>query len=131
MAEFDKYEQLEIMRRHFETCSEFMQAVGDSSRQRILLAIMDGDFGGSRVGAIAQKANLSAPAVSHHLKILMDAGIVARYSKGTMNFYYIDVSTKAFEDVRAFITSFQRVADEFAKIQNYDEEKQPFRRAST
>lgn len=123
MAEFDKYAELAKMRRLFASCSGFMQAVGDSSRQKILLAIMEGDFGGSRVGDIAQKAHLSAPAVSHHLKILKDAGIVKMYSRGTKNFYYIDVSTKEFDNVREFITSFQMVADEFAKLQTYEEDE--------
>lgn len=47
-----------------------------------------GTFGGMRVGEVTQHTHLSRPAVSHHLKILKDAGIVKFIKRGTMNFYY-------------------------------------------
>ncbi|MBQ8824083.1 MAG: helix-turn-helix transcriptional regulator, partial [Ruminococcus sp.] len=46
---------------------------------------------GLRVGEITEKTHLSRPAVSHHIKILKDAKIVAMRKKGTMNFYYVDI----------------------------------------
>lgn len=119
---FDKQKELDILRRSFEETTEFMQAVGDASRQRILIAIMEGEFGGSRVGEIAKKAHLSEPAVSHHLRILKEAGIVTVYSVGTKNYYYIDASSNEFEKVKNFILSFELVAGEFAKIQSYGDE---------
>lgn len=121
--EFDKQKELNKLRRSFEETTDFMQAVGDASRQRILIAIMSGEFGGSRVGEISKKAHLSQPAASHHLKILKDAGIVKMYSSGTKNFYYIDASSNEFAKVRQLILSFERVAGEFIKVQNYGEEK--------
>lgn len=120
---FDKQRELDRLRRSFEETTEFMQAIGDASRQRILIAIMSGEFGGSRVGDISKKAHLSQPAVSHHLKILKDAGIVKVYSVGTKNFYYIDASSQEFAKVRQLVLSFELVANEFAKAQNYGEEE--------
>lgn len=122
MAEFDKYTELEKLRRQFEKNTRLMQAIGNESRQRILIAIMEGSFGGSRVGDIAAKAHLSEPAVSHHLKILRDAGVVTVYSRGTMNFYYIDAGSKEFDELVNLVSQFKSVAGEFAKIQNYGEE---------
>lgn len=122
MPEFDKYAELDRLKNEFEQNTLIMQAIGNASRQRILIALMEGDFGGSRVGEIAKKAHLSEPAVSHHLKILKDAGVVAVYSKGTMNFYYIDVSSKAFDGLINFITSLKSAASDFSSLQNYDEE---------
>lgn len=100
-----------------------MQAIGDVSRQRILMAIMQGNFGGSRVGDIAKKAHLSAPAVSHHLKIMKDAGVIKSYSVGTKNFYYIDAGSPQFRKAAELISSFEKVAAEFASIQNYGEDE--------
>lgn len=120
---FDKQKELDRLRRSFEETTEFMQAVGDASRQRILIAIMSGEFGGSRVGDISKKAHLSQPAVSHHLKILKDAGIIKVYSIGTKNFYYIDASSDEFAKVKQLVLSFERVAGEFTKVQNYSEEE--------
>lgn len=122
LMEFDKQKELDELRQSFEETTDFMQAVGDASRQRILIAIMSGEFGGSRVGEISKKAHLSQPAVSHHLKILKDAGIIKMYSLGTKNFYYIDASSNEFAKVRQLILSFERVASEFAKAQNYGKE---------
>lgn len=45
---------------------------------------------GVRVGAITEMTNLSRPAVSHHLSILKDAGLVKLRREGTKNYYYFD-----------------------------------------
>jgi len=121
MPEFDKYAELQKLRERFKSCTNLMQAIGNASRQRILLSIMEGNFGGSRVGEIAKKSHLSEPAVSHHLKILRDAGVVTVYSKGTMNFYYIDASSEAFDSLISLASSFSATAKEFARLQNYEE----------
>lgn len=68
----------------------FLSAVGDESRQLILIAILDGPLEGRRSIDIAAQAGLSRPAVSHHLKILKEAGIVKMRSEGKKNFYFID-----------------------------------------
>lgn len=49
---------------------------------------------GVRVGEITKKTNLSRPAVSRHLAIMKNAGIVKMRKEGTMNFYYLDVEAK-------------------------------------
>lgn len=46
--------------------------------------------GGVRVGEITAKTNLSRPAVSHHLRIMKDAGFIKVRKESTMNFYYFD-----------------------------------------
>ena len=120
---FDKQMELNRLQEQFSKCTEFLQAIGDGSRQRILIAIMQGEFGGSRVGEIAKKAHLSEPAVSHHLKILKDVGILKSYSVGTKNFYYIDAASDTFKTAVELITDFQEVAGEFSKLQHYGEEE--------
>src|ERR1700746_1249262 len=42
------------------------------------------------VGAIAEGLPVSRPAVSQHLKVLKDAGLVADRPEGTRRVYYID-----------------------------------------
>jgi DNA-binding transcriptional ArsR family regulator len=66
-------------------------AIGDETRQAIIVALMLGtQYPGMRVGEITEQTNLSRPAVSHHLKILKDAGIINVHKKGTMNYYHLD-----------------------------------------
>lgn len=45
--------------------------------------------GGVRVDNIAKRVSLSRPAVSHHLKLLMDKNIVSVQKDGTKNYYHI------------------------------------------
>lgn len=54
-----------------------------------------GECGGVRVGTITEKTNLSRPAVSHHLRILKDAGIIKVRREATKNYYYFDADTEA------------------------------------
>ena len=51
------------------------------------------NYGGLRVGELAKASNLSRATVSHHLKILMKAGLIGCYEKGTMNFYHVDADS--------------------------------------
>lgn len=44
---------------------------------------------------IARKTNLSRPAVSHHLGILKDAGLIDVRREGTKNYYYFDSDMKS------------------------------------
>ncbi len=91
----DKHEQLRLIREDFINCQKILLAIGDETRQAILLVLMGTTCKtGLRVGEITEQVHLSRPAVSHHLKILRDAGIILMREEGTKNFYYINMSTK-------------------------------------
>ena len=53
----------------------------------------------THLGDITKKTNLSRPAVSHHLQIMKDAGIVKVRKEGTKNYYYFDPEMEAFEQL--------------------------------
>lgn len=78
----------------FDHCQPILIALGNETRQLIIAALMTaGCSPGLRVGELTEQTNLSRPAVSHHLKILMEAGIVTRNKQGTMNFYALDAAS--------------------------------------
>ncbi len=81
---------LSELQRLFSDCSKVIAAVGDETRQSIIMALMEQPGEGMRVGAITQKTNLSRPAVSHHIGILRDANIIRQDKRGTMNFYSLN-----------------------------------------
>lgn len=84
----------------FVDCSKFLTAIGDETRQHIILEMMKmGDCSGVRVGDITEKTNLSRPAVSHHLQIMKDAGILKVRKEGTKNYYYFDPDMKMLKQV--------------------------------
>lgn len=71
---------IEQLAEKFIFCQKTLTALGDPSRQHIILEIMQmNDCNGYRVIEITEKTDLSRPAVSHHLQILKDAGIVPIY----------------------------------------------------
>ena len=81
---------------HFEACHKTLSAMGDETRQHIILEMMRMDYRVSRVPDITERTNLSRPAVSHHLQILKDAGIVKMRKEGTMTYYYLDPDMESF-----------------------------------
>lgn len=71
----------------FAACRGLLVALGDANRQLIFMELLR-HWGGMRVGEVTACTNLSRPAVSHHLKILREAGLVDMYEVGTKNFYH-------------------------------------------
>lgn len=85
----------------FKACQKAFTAMGDETRQLIIIALLKSDCQGIRVGEITDRTNLSRPAVSHHIKILMDAGIIGLRRAGTRNYYYIDYSESELKKIEA------------------------------
>ena len=82
----------------FSSSAKILTAIGDETRQHIILEMLKmGKCNGARVGDITDKTNLSRPAVSHHLQIMKDAGIIKVRKDGTKNFYYFDPEMESFE----------------------------------
>lgn len=78
------------LEKEFQRCQKVLTAIGDETRQHLLCIMMQSECAGSRVIDIAEKTNLSRPAVSHHMQILKDAGIVKSRKEGTCIYYYLD-----------------------------------------
>ncbi|KGR82787.1 ArsR/SmtB family transcription factor [Lysinibacillus odysseyi] len=91
----DKHDQLNRIKENFINSQKVLQAIGDETRQSILLVLMKTECKtGLRVGEITEQTHLSRPAVSHHLKVLRDAGIILMRKEGTKNFYFINIRSK-------------------------------------
>lgn len=88
----------------FKNCRKAFTAMGDETRQLIIVALLESDCHGIRVGEITKRTNLSRPAVSHHIKILMDAGIIGMRREGTKNFYYIDYSVSELNKIETLFS---------------------------
>lgn len=91
-------EDLEKLAADFKQCQKILIALGDETRQHLMLEMIKiGKCTGVRVGEITEKTHLSRPAVSHHLQILKEAGILKVRKEATMNFYYFDPDMASFE----------------------------------
>jgi DNA-binding transcriptional ArsR family regulator len=79
-------------------------ALGDGHRQRILLTFDKGER--LTVGQIAEVATLSRPAVSHHLKILREAGVLLAERSGRE--VYLRVNRGMLEDALGAVLDYVR-----------------------
>ena len=64
-----------------------LAALADPTRRRVFERLKSGP---KAVGAIARGLPVSRPAVSQHLKVVKEAGLVADRPEGTRRVYYID-----------------------------------------
>src|SRR5712664_2907657 len=64
-----------------------LAALADPTRRHVFERLKSGPKAG---GAIARGLPVSRPAVSQHLKVLKEAGLVADRPEGTRRIYYID-----------------------------------------
>src|SRR4051812_10326290 len=78
-----------------------MTALGDPTRQAILERLADGPVA---VGELAAELPVTRPAVSQHLKVLKEAGLVVDRKAGTRRLYQVD--PQALADLRAYFDSF-------------------------
>ena len=62
------------------------EALGDANRREILRILSDG---GKPVREIADAMTISRPAVSRHLRLLKDAGMVAEQAQGARRIYHL------------------------------------------
>lgn len=89
----------------FKGCQKVLSAIGDEVRQHIIIQMLAFNHSGEtrctgmRVGEIAALTSLSRPAISHHLQILKDAGLLKMRREGTRNFYYFDADVVALQSL--------------------------------
>lgn len=79
---------------------EAFTALADPTRRSIVEALRDRP---SPVGRLAQQLPVSRPAVSQHLKVLSDAGLVTAEARGTARIYRL--APEGWEALREYLDS--------------------------
>ena len=64
-----------------------LKALADPMRLRLLSVIAAHDDGEACVCDLTEPVGLSQPTVSHHLKVLVDAGLLTREKRGVWAYY--------------------------------------------
>src|SRR4051812_3690985 len=72
--------------------AQALQALGDPTRRAVLEELRDGP---RAVGELAARLPVSRPAVSQHLKVLKDAGLVTERAVGTRRIYRVNPAAVA------------------------------------
>jgi len=95
-------------------------ALGDPTRQAIFELLAEGPC---PVGEIAAQLPVSRPAVSQHLRILKDAGLVSDRAVGTRRLYQLDPNGVA--AMRTYLDRFwEQALDAFARAVERDNMKE-------
>jgi ArsR family transcriptional regulator, arsenate/arsenite/antimonite-responsive transcriptional repressor len=72
-----------------ERLARIFKALGDPTRVRLLSLIAATEGGEACVCDLTAPVNLSQPTVSHHMKQLVDAGLVTREQRGKWAYYRV------------------------------------------
>ncbi|MGI6118273.1 MAG: ArsR/SmtB family transcription factor [Bilifractor sp.] len=106
---------IDQLSRDFTRCRKVLVALGDENRQKLLLEMMKAGPSGVRVTDITETVKLSRPAVSHHLIILKEAGIVNIRHEGTANYYYLEPDQKSLHHLIDVLMRAERLYSETAR----------------
>ncbi len=72
-----------------ERLAHVFKALGDPTRVRLLSLIAAAEDGEACVCDLIEPVGLSQPTVSHHMKLLVDAGLVTREQRGKWAYYRV------------------------------------------
>ena len=70
-----------------ESLARSIKALADPARLRLLSMVAAHEDGEACVCELTEPLGLGQPTVSHHLKVLMDAGFLTRAKRGTWAYY--------------------------------------------
>ena len=72
-----------------ETLARMFKALGDPTRVKLLSLIAAASEDGACACDMTEPVGLSQPTVSHHLQLLVDAGLVTREQRGKWAYYRV------------------------------------------
>ncbi|WP_188437569.1 ArsR/SmtB family transcription factor [Microbacterium murale] len=73
-----------------ERVSRVFKALGDPTRVRLLSLIAAGEGGEACICDLTEPVGLSQGTVSHHMKLLTDAGLVTREQRGKWAYFAVN-----------------------------------------
>ena len=85
-------DEVKQLAEEFRSCQKLLTAIGDENRLHLMV----------------EMTHLSRPAVSHHLQILREAGILGMRKEGTKNYYYFDSDLRT---MKQLIAALQHAVD--------------------
>jgi DNA-binding transcriptional ArsR family regulator len=99
-----------------ESSARVLDALGDPTRR----AVLELEGGAKPVGEIARHLPVSRPAVSQHLRVLKEAGLVRDRKEGTRRLYSVEAD--GLRALREYLERFWDVA--LASFKDHVEEKE-------
>lgn len=100
-----------------------LKAIAEPNRRRILTLVRDGEMS---AGDIAAHFDVTGPAISQHLKVLKEAGLVDERRAGARRLY--SLRRNGLSDIKEFLESFWAEGLERLKYAAEAEERKQKRR---
>lgn len=72
-----------------ETLARMFKALGDTTRVKLLSLIAASPEGEACICDLTEPVGLSQPTVSHHMRLLVDAGLATREQRGRWAYYRV------------------------------------------
>jgi ArsR family transcriptional regulator len=72
-----------------EVLARMFKALGDPTRVKLLSLIAAADSGEACICDMTEPVGLSQPTVSHHMKLLVEAGLATREQRGRWAYYRV------------------------------------------
>jgi ArsR family transcriptional regulator len=72
-----------------ETLARMFKALGDPTRVKLISMIAAAPDGEACICDLTEPVNLAQPTVSHHMKLLVEAGLVSREQRGKWAYYSV------------------------------------------
>ena len=72
-----------------EVLARMFKALGDPTRVKLVSLIAAAGPGGACACDLVEPVNLSQPTVSHHLRLLVDSGLITREQRGKWAYYRV------------------------------------------
>lgn len=93
-------------------CRREFEAMGSASRQDIFLALLESESLCMRVGELQARTHLSRAALSHHLRVLREAGLVELRRVGTRNYYFPSADLAEWAKLKALFDRICRTVEQ-------------------
>lgn len=91
-----------------DTLASALKAIADPTRLRLISLVAAHDDQEACVCDLVEPVGLSQPTVSHHLKILVDAGILTRQQRGKWAYYRLVPDT--LDDIAQLVSTREALA---------------------
>jgi DNA-binding transcriptional ArsR family regulator len=91
-----------MVKYYTHSLDSIFMALADATRRSILLRLMQGE---ASVSALAEPFNISLPAVSKHLKILDNAGLILRRKEGRIQ--KCELRGEAFREAAEWVENYR------------------------
>lgn len=105
----EKTYKIDSPKQLLENCKDFFIALADNVRRGLFIKMIESGKTGVSVLDLTASTKLSRPAISHHLKVLKECGLIKARKEGTHNYYYVDVE-EHLDNLKRFLDTAQHLS---------------------